>query len=66
MQTLAVKTIWFPGFVTPTIMNEGSFRHMNQFLDELAIRSAQCKRKGGGVGLSAYHLKSKLFHANDI
>jgi len=40
VQTLAFTTIWFPGFVNPVILTEGSFKHMNQNLHILAVRSA--------------------------
>ena len=51
VETLVVTTMWIPGFVTPAIVNEGTFRHMNQCLHVLAIRSAQCQRKGVGVNI---------------
>lgn len=51
VQTLVFTTIWLPGFVNPAIMNEGIFRHMNQCVHILAVRSAQCRRKGLGVNI---------------
>lgn len=51
MQTLIATTIWLPGLVSPAIMNEGSFKHMKRNLHVLAVRSAQCKRKGVAVNI---------------
>jgi hypothetical protein len=51
VQTSVLTTIWLPGFVNPAIMNEGSFRHMNQCLHILAVHSAQCKLKGVGMNI---------------